>query len=49
MSCGVIVDFWGGRVGFVRMELWAGIVTNALIRTEIGANMPYNGSKMERI
>jgi hypothetical protein len=29
------VDFSGGSVGFVRMELWAEILQNALIGNEI--------------
>jgi hypothetical protein len=36
MFCGRIVDFSGGKAGFVRMELRAGIAQNSFIGNESG-------------
>jgi hypothetical protein len=40
MSCISIVDFRGGSVGFVRIELWAKGIANSLIRNELGQICP---------
>jgi hypothetical protein len=40
MSCGAIVDFSGGKVGFVRMVFRAGILQNSRIEKVLGAICP---------
>jgi hypothetical protein len=42
------MDFSGGQVGFIRMELRAGMVPNSLMGKDLRANMSCKGSKVEK-